>query len=158
MAASISMEAPAPLSSRSPRGPSAEKYLVGGELVDIKTTGRRDAATCQQVSSRNSLKDHPKTPTAGYAARHHTNSDIVKEHVSYMVVGDQNGGHLPKSREEASRRVHVIGDHSMTPSTMPKDTAYITSGLRVVKYQTRSPGTFSPNAPRVRASDALSIS
>ena len=40
---------------------------------------------------------------------------------------------IPSSREERERRVHVYGDFSVTPATMPKDTAYIHSGLKVVK-------------------------
>jgi len=47
----------------------------------------------------------------------------------------------------AETRIFSYGDVSSLPSTMPKDTAYLQSGLKVVKYGARTPGYFSPNMP-----------
>jgi len=121
----------------SPRRGGAEKYLVGDELVDIENRGLRKSHATKKVRSR-----------------HHCNSDEVREHIQQ----DPTSSAIPSSRSERERRVHVFGDFSVVPATMPKDTAYIHSGLRVVRYQVRSPGTFSPNAPRVRAIETLSRS
>lgn len=113
----------------SPRAAGAEKYVVGDEIFDMENNGRR------------------KTDLRKASIRHHSNSDVVKDHLQPSPFTSA----IPGSKEEAERRVHVYGDFSVTPATMPKDTAYIHSGLKVVKYQTRSPGAFSPNARRVPA-------
>lgn len=111
------------------RAAGAEKYVVGYEIFDMENNGRR------------------KTDLRKASIRHHSNSDVVKDHLQPSPYTSA----IPGSKEEAARRVHVYGDFSVTPATMPKDTAYIHSGLKVVKYQTRSPGAFSPNARRVPA-------
>eukprot|EP00931_Biecheleriopsis_adriatica_P103072 TRINITY_DN7795_c0_g1_i1.p1 TRINITY_DN7795_c0_g1~~TRINITY_DN7795_c0_g1_i1.p1 ORF type:complete len:507 (-),score=77.67 TRINITY_DN7795_c0_g1_i1:116-1636(-) len=136
MAASLN-----PDTSAQQKASSAEKYLVGCELVDIQNSGLRRASSCMKVSEVN--------------LRHHLNSDIVKDHLQPVDASYSRLHSIPNSREEAGRRVHVYGDYSAPPASMPKDTAYIHSGIKVVKYQTRSPGTFSPNAPRMPASAVL---
>mmetsp|Transcript_102443 Transcript_102443/g.181945 ORF Transcript_102443/g.181945 Transcript_102443/m.181945 type:complete len:510 (+) Transcript_102443:65-1594(+) len=146
MVASISPE-PTPVSA------PGEKHVVGFELVDIASSGVRKADNCIKVAAQ-SGHGYPQAR----ASRHHLNSDTVKEHIQPVDMPQfthHSASHKPPTREEASRRVHVYGDFSAPPSTMPKDTAYIHSGLKVVKYQTRSPGLYSPNAPRVPASQML---
>mmetsp|Transcript_65712 Transcript_65712/g.154627 ORF Transcript_65712/g.154627 Transcript_65712/m.154627 type:complete len:506 (-) Transcript_65712:55-1572(-) len=118
----------------SPRAAGAEKYLVGSELVDIENRGLRKSSVAKKAMSR-----------------HHCNSDEIREHLQQ----GPGASAIPSSRLERERRVHVFGDFSVVPATMPKDTAYIHSGLRVVRYQTRSPGAFSPNASRTRALETL---
>lgn len=113
----------------SPRAAGAEKYVVGGEIFDLESSGVRKSHTRQA------------------RIRHHSNSDVIRDHLQPSPFLSA----IPGSKEERERRVHVYGDFSVTPATMPKDTAYIHSGLKVVKYQTRSPGAFSPNARRVPA-------
>eukprot|EP00434_Breviolum_minutum_P000702 symbB.v1.2.000617.t1/scaffold26.1/size418576/32 len=113
----------------SPRAAGAEKYVVGCEIFDMESNGVR------------------KTDLRKARIRHHSNSDVVRDHLQPSPFTSA----IPGSKEEAERRVHVYGDFSVTPATMPKDTAYIHSGLKVVKYQTRSPGAFSPNARRTPA-------
>mmetsp|Transcript_52707 Transcript_52707/g.97566 ORF Transcript_52707/g.97566 Transcript_52707/m.97566 type:complete len:500 (-) Transcript_52707:182-1681(-) len=48
--------------------------------------------------------------------------------------------------------VYSYGDYSSLPSTVAKDSAYMQSGLKVVRFGSRSPGAFSPVMPRVPAS------
>mmetsp|Transcript_35013 Transcript_35013/g.80213 ORF Transcript_35013/g.80213 Transcript_35013/m.80213 type:complete len:485 (-) Transcript_35013:20-1474(-) len=47
---------------------------------------------------------------------------------------------------------YCYGDVSSLPSTVSKDSAYLQSGLKVVRFGSRSPGAFSPAMPRVPAS------
>jgi len=145
MAASIS---PDPSPAHAP----AEKYLVGAELVDMASSGVRKAEGCWKAAQSQSGYGCVRQVSA---SRHHLNSDTVKEHINPVEVPwvtHHSALYKPPTREEADRRVHVYGDMSAPPSTLPKDTAYIQTGIKVVKYQTRSPGLYSPNAPRVSAS------
>lgn len=150
MAASISPDQAAPLSWPS------EKYVVGGGIVDMCHTGVRTVQDCLRHTSRNSGYPQRSSSLGSIVSfRHHTNSDLVRENMTPQIM-HHNTMALPSSRQEASRRVHAFGDYSAPPATMSKDTAYIQSGLRLVKYQTRTPGRFSPNAMRVPASTIVS--
>eukprot|EP00930_Biecheleria_cincta_P020399 TRINITY_DN15357_c0_g1_i1.p1 TRINITY_DN15357_c0_g1~~TRINITY_DN15357_c0_g1_i1.p1 ORF type:complete len:508 (+),score=50.98 TRINITY_DN15357_c0_g1_i1:110-1633(+) len=146
MAASIGPDQAAPWSR------PAEKYVLGCEIVDMRHTGVRAAKDCVKHAC---LSGGYPTRSSSLGSmvnfRHHLNSDIVREHMTPQYM-HSNTMALPSSRQEASRRIHVYGEYSTPPATMSKDTAYIQSGLRLVKYQTRAPGKFSPNAVRVPAS------
>ncbi|CAE8631752.1 unnamed protein product [Polarella glacialis] len=151
MAGSIMPEASTAQSPRilaqSPRN-GAEKYLIGSELVDLQSSGRRPSMLCSAFAAK---EGPPQRSSSQVIMRHHMNSDVVREHFQSVQFVPGCSNHMPPTREEANRRVHIYGDYSVFPSSMPKDTAYVTMGLKVVKYQTRSPGVFSPNAPRVPA-------
>lgn len=151
MAASISPDQAVPLSR------PAEKYVVGGGILDMRHTGVRTVQDCVKHAVRNNGYPHRSSSLGSIVnIRHHTNSDLVRENMTPQIT-HYNTMALPSSRQEASRRIHVYGDYSAPPATMPKDTAYIQSGLRLVKYQTRSPGKYSPNAMRVPASTIISF-
>jgi len=61
----------------------------------------------------------------------------------------------PFAESSGDGSVHAFGEYSSLPSTMAKDTAYLHSGLKVVKYGSRTPGFFSPQMARVSATQAL---
>lgn len=145
MAASISPDEAAPLSR------SAEKYILGCDIVDMGHTGVRTAKDCVKHAFLDG--GYPKRSSSVGSMvnfRHHSNSDLVRDNLSPQCI-HYNTMALPSSRQEASRRIHVYGGYSAPPATLPKDTAYIQSGLRLVKYQTRAPGKYSPNAVRMPA-------
>jgi len=49
------------------------------------------------------------------------------------ISSSEPDGFCCVKNSKGSSGVHVYGDFSVTPATMPKDTAYIHSGLKVVK-------------------------
>mmetsp|Transcript_15306 Transcript_15306/g.27285 ORF Transcript_15306/g.27285 Transcript_15306/m.27285 type:complete len:543 (-) Transcript_15306:169-1797(-) len=132
------------------------KYLVGQELVNWTHHGRRGASDCFshicQVAAEatadagGQMLGHPPT-----SLRDHRNSDVLREHLQAPAA-------VSRVRQERQQPVVVplsvysYGDISSLPSTMPKDTAYLHSGLKVVKFGPRTPGYFSPYAGRVPVS------
>lgn len=130
------------------------KYLVGHQLVNWTQHGRRGASDCfEQIcqvaaeataDAGGHLMGYPST-----TLRDHRNSDVLRAHL-------QTPG-PPRVRQEPQQQpvvvpVYSYGDISSLPSTMPKDTAYLHSGLKVVKFGPRTPGYFSPYADRVPVS------
>lgn len=170
MAASLMPEASArqeacPLEQR--------KYMIGNELVDWQTHGRRAAPVCAQQAAQvaqvvqGSLA---QKATSMVNLRDHRNSDVMREQMQLPVAVEASPEN-PSPQTAMSRvqssvtvspyvrpvdlRVYSFGELSSLPSTMQKDTAYIHSGLKVVKYGVRSPGAFSPNVVRIPAAQVL---
>lgn len=148
--------------------PHAAKYLVGEQILNWHSHGRRGPLKCfQHATNTPAFRQvfHSSHPT-GYAPqgpscapgmvnlRDHRNSDVVREHLQPMDTPLLQAP-LVVSSASCPQRVYSYGELSSLPSTMPKDTAYLHSGLKVVKYGARMPGAFSPHVPRVLASQAL---
>eukprot|EP00929_Paragymnodinium_shiwhaense_P122849 TRINITY_DN9604_c0_g1_i1.p1 TRINITY_DN9604_c0_g1~~TRINITY_DN9604_c0_g1_i1.p1 ORF type:complete len:634 (-),score=58.24 TRINITY_DN9604_c0_g1_i1:265-2166(-) len=116
--------------------------------------------------------------------RSHRNSELVREHLQPMTYVPEPPPPAPCHRDyvpasiqspvvvppyryvphspqmafsKAEQRIQSFGELSSLPSNMPKDTAYLHSGLKVVKQGARCPGAFSPHYPRVLASQALGL-
>mmetsp|Transcript_115482 Transcript_115482/g.337786 ORF Transcript_115482/g.337786 Transcript_115482/m.337786 type:complete len:508 (-) Transcript_115482:113-1636(-) len=162
MAASLMPEA----SASSEAVPSQQpKYMIGNEIVDWQTSGRRIPPVCSKQVTPGSLSQKAMSMAC---LRDHRNSDIVREQLQFSPAeASPEQPSLPKSVSRVQSSVQLtparavegciysFGEFSSLPSTMQKDTAYLHSGLKVVKYGTRSPGAFSPNVVRVPAAQVL---
>lgn len=150
-----------------------QKYMIGNELVDWQSNGRRTATFCVKHGLQGALSKQAKSMVN---LRDHRNSDAVREQLTLPVATATikqpmsvrtgascmySAGPLhativaPPLAAQLEQRVHCFGEFSSLPSTMQKDTAYLHSGLNVVKFSSRSPGVFSPNVQRVPISHAL---
>lgn len=146
--------------------PEQRKYMVGNEIVDWQKNGRRTGPACVQKVVQGSLSQKAMSMVN---LRDHRNSDVVREQLQTLPA--EASPEHPRSQriapcvqppvyltpyvQQVSPRVFSFGEYSSLPSTMQKDTAYLQSGLKIVKYSTRSPGTFSPNVPRAPAAQVL---
>jgi hypothetical protein len=154
------------------------KYMVGQEIISWANCGRRGAPECflntQRVAaqiSREAGGCQAVPPNSLGNVRDHRNSELVREHLKsqpstwqeQLTVGpqvmpqEQQPGRvrnaLPSKGSAglpADRQLVAYGDVSSLPATTPKDTAYLTSGLKVYKYGARTPGYFSPYIPHAQ--------
>lgn len=164
--------------------PSPPKYLAGNRLIagNIGRKSNQDISVAQQrqhqqhhqqqqphqlqglqsapvsmvplMSHRGPAPPLPVyTPSPAVMAvpprRDHRNSDVIREHLQPMHMQP------PAAYTALARHLVSFGNHSVLKKDTPKDTAYLQSGLRVVRYCTRTPGAFSPQMARVPASQAL---
>jgi len=120
------------------QGPVSRRIMVGEQLVDWSSSGRRAALVCQQ-----------HVPTA-MSPRDHRSSTAVRDHLQgpAAVGAPMKQGFFPAPLLQTSHCVYTSGT-SCLPSTMPKDTAYLQTGTSVTKYSPRAPGAFSPNVARM---------
>lgn len=146
-----------------PRASSpSSTYFVGDHLLSWQSHGRRGPMKCFQHSTPSQQRQQSPPPQpqqlptpCGYAPsgasscapgivelRDHRNSDAIREHLQQAKQVDD------------APRIYSYGFVSSLPSTMPKDTAYLTSGLRIVRSGARMPGAFSPHASRVATAKA----
>lgn len=154
----------------SPANPEQRKYMVGHEVVSWANCGRRGAPECflntQRVAAQicqeaGGFQAHPSQRLG--AVRDHRNSELVRDHLK---------SHSPKWQEQLTVGINqmptkpgpspriaapppvaglvAFGDVSCLPSTMPKDTAYLQSGLKVYRHGSRTPGYFSPHMPHAQ--------
>lgn len=133
-----------------------EVRIVVGNMIVTAHNGRKTAVALGKHLRSDSVKMHlqPDDPTAvvkDYVPRVQQAAAVPKEPpvASLSVAGA--GAPTPRGSDSMA----VFGGHSVLPSTMPKDTAYLHSGLRVARHALRTPGRFSPNAPRAPASQVL---
>jgi len=161
------------------------KYMVGNEIVSWANCGRRGAPECfgniQRVAAQNSKEAggyQAPPPNSMTNPRDHRNSDLIREHLKSGSINWQERltpapNAMPSQLQGPSRRppppssvaglasdtrIFSYGDVSCLPSSMPKDTAYLQSGLKVFKYGARTPGYFSPHmahAPIVQGGVAV---
>jgi len=149
------------------------KYMVGGEIISWANCGRRGAPQCFQTTSRVAAQVsrdaggmHAVPPQSLHCVRDHRNSDLLRSHMvsqapkwqEQLTVAPQTMPQQPVPARVVApsvknaglateNRIFSYGDISCLPSTMPKDTAYLQSGLKVYKYGARTPGYFSPHMP-----------
>jgi len=142
--------------------PEERKVLVGNGLVDLMSSGRRTAPACIRLAECGSLSQKALSVVS---IRDQHNSDTMREQLKSPAEGG-NKQQVPGSTvqpvtiatpivQNLDQRVHSFGEFSSLPSTMQKDTAYLYSGLNVVKFGSRSPGFYSPNTVRIPAAVAL---
>jgi len=140
------------------------KYFVGNEIIDWRNHGRRVTRSptkdCLQVGgvfcsprtkSLANVHDLP-SPAGSQSVR---GGAAVSSGLS-RAVSMQSGAMPVATKVMLDGQVHLIGDMSSPPSSLSKDQAFIHSGLSMVKFGKRSPGTFSPNAPRVPLAPVMS--
>jgi len=153
------------------------KYMVGSEIVDWADCGRRGAKQCFQNTQRVAAqvsKDagglHAVPPHSLGASRDHRNSDILRDHLmssapkwqQQLTAKPQEKPFSPGPARAVAPamglaglsseqpRILSYGEVSHLPSSMPKDTAYLHSGLKVYTYGSRTPGYFSPHMPHAQ--------
>lgn len=125
---------------------------------------------CPQHMDKASFHQNMEASVAAHL-RDHRNSDVVRQalqptavamgaprprpHTAGVSAAPAAGAPVVIETQCADTQVHSYGKLSSMPSSMTKDTAYMHSGLQVVKFGTRMPGLYSPNSPRISASQAV---
>lgn len=154
-------------------GAATPKYMVGNEIVHWSCQGRRSSPKCMQTAAQVNASSCEQADiqslklVSAVHLRDHRNSDTVREHLQPTSAYEQVQQPVqavpqiipPQARTPATfsklDHIYTYGDISSLPSTMSKDSAYTHSGLNVVKYGARTPGTFSPHTTRSPVRQAL---
>jgi len=134
--------------------PLLPKYFVGNDIVDWQNHGRRMTRSpsgdslqvggvfCSPRASHARNVHEPQSPSGCQCARR---------------GGAAVSSGLSRAKSVQSFEGQVcFGEMSSPPSSLLKDKAFLHSGLSVVKFGSRSPGRFSPNAHRVTLTPAMS--
>lgn len=136
----------------------AQKYLIGNEVVDWQSNGRRGLAACaRHAAQTGALVRSPVTVTP--TPRDQRSSEGMREQFQHQqpVVVQASVPVVYASSPVVMQSTPFAPCTSIMPSTTSKDTAYLHGGLKVVKYSPRASGQFSPNVPRVPVSKLMSL-
>lgn len=134
-------------------------------------SARRPAPVClapqggyaQKVMSMTNLRDHRSsefvrelvTSQPAVATTSATVATSPRAQPPLSQVASARLAPTARGLVSADQRIMMFGNYSTTPLSMEKESAYLVSALHAVKWSTRSPGAFSPNAPRTPASQVL---
>jgi hypothetical protein len=143
--------------------PPQPKYFVGNEIVDWRNHGRRMTRSPTRDSlqvggvfcspgARSAANVHePQSPSGCQSAR---GGAAVTSGLSRAA--SMQSGAMPVASKASLEGQVCFGEMSSPPSSLLKDKAFLHSGLSVVKFGSRSPGLFSPNAHRVALAPVMS--
>lgn len=115
-------------------GPVLQKYIVGTDIVDWQSFGRRAADACVEHDARASAQQ--SAPVLPFTARHHLDSVVLRQHLAQQP---------PVSLRGAGQVVHAPSAEPQSPASRPSR----------AKYCLRAAGGFSPQARRTPAAQVL---